>query len=132
METPSPLDVVTRLVHAMNKGDLEIAVSLFEAGAAFVVKPGVVVTGTLAIRQALAGFMAVKPALTIEAHQIVEAGDVAQNCARWKIQGTDPAGNVVQMSGRSSSTFVANLTERGCSCWITRGERASSRSSPWA
>jgi ketosteroid isomerase-like protein len=103
METPSPLDVVTRLVHAMNKGDLEIAVSLFEAGAAFVVKPGVVVTGTVAIRQALAGFMAVKPAITIEAHQIVEAGDVAQYCARWKIQGTDPAGNVVQMSGRSSS-----------------------------
>lgn len=103
METPSPLDVVTRLVNAMNKCDLEIALSLFETGAAFVVKPGVVVTGTLAIRETLAGFMALKPLLTIEAHQIVEAGDVVQYCARWNIQGTDPAGNAVQMSGRSSS-----------------------------
>jgi ketosteroid isomerase-like protein len=87
----------------MNKCDLEIALSLFETGAAFVVKPGVVVTGTLAIRETLAGFMALKPSLTIEAHQIVEAGDVVQYCARWNIQGTDPAGNAVQMSGRSSS-----------------------------
>jgi uncharacterized protein (TIGR02246 family) len=103
METPSPLDVVTRLVNAMNTGDLELALSLFEPGATFVVKPGVVVSGTLAICQTIAGFMAVKPTLTIEAQQIVEAGDVAQYCARWNIRGTDPAGNAVHMGGRSSS-----------------------------
>ena len=103
METPSPLDVVTRLVKAMNTGDLEMALSLFEPGATFVVKPGVVVTGASGIRHALAGFMAIKPTLTIEAQQIVEAGDVVQYCARWNIRGTDPSGNPVQLSGRSSS-----------------------------
>lgn len=103
METPSPLDVVTQLVNAMNKCELEMALSLFEPGAAFVVKPGVVVTGTLAIRETLAGFMALKPMLTIEAQQVVEAGEVAQYCARWNIRGTDPSGNPVQLSGRSSS-----------------------------
>ena len=103
METPSPLEVVTQLVKAMNRGELESALGLFEPGASFVIRPGVVVSGTLAIRQALAEFMAVKPTLTIEAQQIVEAGDVAQYCARWNIRGTDPAGNAVHMSGRSSS-----------------------------
>lgn len=103
METPSPLDVVTRLVKAMNTGDLEMALSLFEPGATFVVKPGVVVTGASGIRHALAGFMAIKPTLTIEAQQIVEAGDVVQYCARWNIRGTDTSGNPVQLSGRSSS-----------------------------
>lgn len=103
METPNPLDVVTQLVRAMNKCELDSALRLFEPGATFVVRPGVVVSGTSAIRQALAGFMAVKPTLTIEAQQIVEAGDVAQYCARWNIRGTDPAGNAVQMNGRSSS-----------------------------
>ena len=103
METHSPLDVVTRLVHAMNKSDLEMALSLFEPGATFVVKPGIVVTGASGIRQALAGFMAIKPTLTIEAQQIVEAGDVAQYCARWNIRGTDPTGKPAHMKGRSSS-----------------------------
>ncbi len=103
METPSPLNVITQLVNAMNKCDLEMAMSLFEPGAAFVVKPGVVVTGTVAIRQTLAGFMALQPTLTIEAQQIVEAGDVALYCARWNIRGTDPDGNAAHMSGRSSS-----------------------------
>jgi len=78
METPSPLDVVAQLVTAMNKCDLEMTLGLFEPGATFVVKPGIVVHGTSGIRQALAGFMALKLTLAIDAQQIVEAGDVAQ------------------------------------------------------
>lgn len=103
MEGPSPLDVITRLVTVLNACDLESAVALFEPGASFVIKPGVVVNGTPGIRQALEGFMALKPTLTIEAQQIVQAGDVAQYCARWKLRGVDPQGTAVQLGGRSSS-----------------------------
>ena len=109
MEIPSPLDVVAQLVNAMNTCDLEMALGLFETGAAFVVKPGVVVNGIAGIRQALVGFMALKPTLTIEAQQIVEAGDVAQYCARWTIRGTGSAGNAVHISGRSSSILRRQL-----------------------
>jgi uncharacterized protein (TIGR02246 family) len=109
METPSPLDVVAQLVTAMNKCDLEMALGLFEPGATFVVKPGIVVHGTSGIRQALAGFMALKPTLAIDAQQIVEAGDVAQYCARWTIRGTDPAGNAMHLNGRSSSILRRQL-----------------------
>ena len=100
MKTSSPLDAVTQFVNATNKGDLETALGLYEPGASLVVQPGVVATGTLALREALAGFMALT--LTSEAHQVVEAGDVALYCSRWSLRGTDPAGNPVQMSGRSS------------------------------
>ncbi len=103
MELPGPLDVVSQLVTAMNACDLESALTLFESGASFVMKPGVVVTGTAGIRQALEGFMALKPTLTIEAQQLVQAGDVAQYCARWSIQGVDPTGTAVRLGGRSSS-----------------------------
>lgn len=99
----NPQHVITQLVTAMNARDLESALTLFEPGAAFVIKPGVVATGQSGIRQALEGFMAVKPTLAIEAQQIVEAGDVAQYCARWSMKGTDPSGHPVQLSGRSSS-----------------------------
>ena len=64
--------------------------------------PARLATGTLALRAALAGFVALKPTLTSEAHQVVEAGDVALYCSRWSLRGTDPAGNPVKMSGRSS------------------------------
>jgi uncharacterized protein (TIGR02246 family) len=109
METLGPLEVVTQLVKAMNTCELDSALRLFEPGASFVVKPGVVVNGTSGIRQALAGFMALKPTLTIEAQQIVETGDVAQYCARWTIRGTDHAGNSVYLSSRSSSILRRQL-----------------------
>ncbi len=103
MKTSDPLDLITRLVTAMNAQDLERAVALFEPGASFVMKSGVVVSGTAGIRQALEGFMALKPTLTIEAEQLVQAGDVAQYCARWSIKGVGPTGTAVQLGGRSSS-----------------------------
>ncbi len=46
--------------------------------------------------------MALKPALTIEAQQFVEAGDVAQYCGRWRLNGIDPTGTAVKLGGRSS------------------------------
>ncbi len=103
MTTSDPLDVITQLVTAMNAQDLESAMALFEPGASFVMKPGAVVTGTAGIRQALEGFMMLKPTLTIEAQQLVRAGDVAQYCARWNLKGIDPTGAVVHLGGRSSS-----------------------------
>lgn len=103
IDPPGPLDVVTKLVMAMNAGDLESALTLFESGASFVMKPGVVVNGTAGIREALKGFMALKPTLTIKAQQILLAGDIAQYCARWSINGVDLTGAAVQLGGRSSS-----------------------------
>lgn len=103
MKTSDPLDLIAQLVTAMNARDLETALTLFEPGASFVMKPGVVVSGTAGIRQALKGFMALKPTLTIQAQQLVQVGDVVQYCARWNIQGVDTTGTAVQLSGRSSS-----------------------------
>lgn len=103
MEMSSPLNVITQLVTAMNVQDLETAMALFEPGASFVMKPGVVVSGTSGIRHALNEFMALKPTLTIEAQQVVQAGDVAQYCARWSIKGIDLTGAAMRLVGRSSS-----------------------------
>jgi len=103
MEESGPSDVITRLVTALNACDLESAAALFEPGASFVIKPGVVVSGTAGIRQALEGFMALKPTVTIEAQKVVQAGDVAQYCARWSLKGIDPTGTHVQVGGQSFS-----------------------------
>lgn len=105
MRTPSPLDAVTQFVNALNQGDPETALSLYEPGASLVVQPGVVATGTSALRAALAEFAALKPTLTTEAYKILEADDLALYCSRWTMHGTDPAGNPVHMNGRSSDVL---------------------------
>ncbi len=105
MNTSSPLEVVTQLVKAMNQGDLNTALSLYEPRASLVVKPGVIATGTAALREALVGFVILKPTLTTEAQQVIETGDLALYCSRWNMRGTDPAGNSVHLSGHSSDVL---------------------------
>lgn len=102
MKKPGPLDAVAQFVDAMNQGDLETALSFYEPQASFVVEPGVVVNGILAIRKALAEMVALKPTLSTESQQVVETGDLALYCSRWNMRGTDPAGNVVQLNGCSA------------------------------
>lgn len=96
------LDAVTQFIAAINDGDLETALSLYEPGASFITQSGTVITGTAALRREFAGFMALKPILTSEKHQVVEVGDVAIYYSRWTMQGTDPDGNPVQQGGRST------------------------------
>lgn len=105
MPGQSPVETVNALVKALNRGDVDAAVAQYEPGASLVVQPGVVATGTIALREALAGFAALKPAITTEAYKVIEAGDIALYCSRWRLRGTDPAGNAVQMGGRSSDVL---------------------------
>lgn len=105
MKTSSPLEIVTQFVNAINQGDLETALSMYEPGASLVVQPGIVATGTQALREALAGFTALKPTITTEAYKIMEADGVALYCSRWSLHGTDPSGKPVQMGGCSSDVF---------------------------
>jgi uncharacterized protein (TIGR02246 family) len=97
-----PADIVARLVEAINRGDVDAAIALYESDAVMVVKPGEVARGTERVRQALAGFIALKPTLRMEGREVVEAGDVALYLGRWSLRGTDPAGKPVEMGGESS------------------------------
>ena len=69
-----------------------------------------VVSGKAALREALAGFMALKPVLTSEGYQVVESGDLALYCIRWSLLGTDAEGNSIQMNGSSSDILRRQAT----------------------
>ncbi|HEU4353190.1 MAG TPA: SgcJ/EcaC family oxidoreductase [Burkholderiales bacterium] len=97
-----PARTVARLAEAINRGDLDAAVALYEKDAVMVAQPGQLARGTAEMRNALAGFIALKPALRMEAQRVVEAGDVALYLGRWSLRGTDPSGQPVAMSGESS------------------------------
>ena len=97
-----PADTVRQLAEAINRGDLDAAVGLYEEKGVLVVQPGQPARGSGEIRAALAGFIGLKPTLRTEAEQVVEAGDIALYVGRWTLRGTDPAGQVVAMGGESS------------------------------
>ncbi len=98
----SPADTIKRLLEAMNRGDLEGALALYEPDGVLMVQPGQLARGSAQLREALRGFIALKPMLKADAHQIVEAGDVALYIGRWNLRGTDPSGKVVVMGGESA------------------------------
>jgi uncharacterized protein (TIGR02246 family) len=97
-----PIETVARLVEAINRADLNGAVSLYEKDAVLVAQPGQIARGASELKKALAGFIAMKAALRSEAQQVVEGADVALYVGRWSLRGTDPAGRPVAMNGEST------------------------------
>lgn len=102
---PGPIDTVNELAQAINHADLERAVAAYESGAVLVVQPNQLARGSAQLREALAGFIALKPVLRFETQQLIEAEDVALYISRWSLTGTDPAGKAVVMGGESTDVL---------------------------
>ena len=103
MPARKPEECDTLLVEAINKGDLETALALYEPNASFVLESGQVVTGLAAIREVMQGFLALKPKFTIEVKAVQSGdGDLALLRAKWSMTGTGPDGKPVTMSGNST------------------------------
>src|SRR5689334_8310107 len=101
MQARTPEEIDSLFAKALNAGDLDALVSLYEPQASLMASPGNVVTGTAAIREALAGFVAAKPSMTLDARTLAQSGDVALVSASWRLSMTGPDGKPATMSGRS-------------------------------
>jgi uncharacterized protein (TIGR02246 family) len=87
------------IAEAINAGDLEGAVALYESDARFVAGPDTVVAGTDGIRDVMRQMLAGKPRLTITVPTVVQTGDIALLCSRWETVGTGPDGKEIRQSG---------------------------------
>src|SRR3989338_5940503 len=105
MNKPTPSDAVAELVAAINQGDVAAATALYEEGASFVAQPGKMSVGTEALREALAGLIALKPILTTLVHRTIQTGEVALYCGQWTLTVTAADGRLVHMSGTSSDVL---------------------------
>jgi ketosteroid isomerase-like protein len=97
---PEELDVL--FANAINTGDLDAAIKLYEPGASLMPEPGAVVSGTKAVREALGGFLAMKPRITLDARKLAEAGGIALTTSKWVLEGTGPDGKPMKMEGQSA------------------------------
>lgn len=80
-------DVHPALAAAVNAGDLEGALALYEPSAAFVIKPGVVTDGPDELRAALRRFVELDARLTIEPRTFVRSGEVMLALGRFTFTG---------------------------------------------
>ena len=79
------IEIVTKMSQAMERGDLEAAQTAYEPNAALVVQPGVTATGA-AFREAMSGFVMMKPKFIMPKHEVIEAGNIALHIAPWTMK----------------------------------------------
>ncbi len=96
-----PEDCDRLFAERMNAGDVDGMVDLYEPHATFVPQEGEPITGTDGIRQALAGFLAMKPQVTINVTKVVQAGsDLAVLYSNWTMAARGPDGAVIDIAGK--------------------------------
>lgn len=105
MTTQTPVHAVTQLVEAINRGDLEGALALYERGATLIPQPGKTARGTAELRDALLGFITMKAKLVSRTQHVVEADDVALYLGRWELRGVDPNGGDLTLGGDSTDVL---------------------------
>jgi ketosteroid isomerase-like protein len=82
-------------------GDLEGLLSLYEPEATFAAQPGASVSGLMAIREVLAGFLAVRRKFEIEIGRALQSGEIALLASSWKLEGVQ-RGEPYETSGRTA------------------------------
>jgi uncharacterized protein (TIGR02246 family) len=87
----------------INAGDLDGLVALYEANATFVPQAGDALHGTTAIRQALAGSVAMKPTLKMKITRVIPIGeDLAMIYNDWTMTagGQNGTGKAIELMRR--------------------------------
>ena len=102
MPANKPEELMVLLGQALNSGDLEAAVALYDPEACVVPEPGTMVKGTAAIRETLTGFLSMKPTITAPPSQVIQTGELAAVFNSWSLEGTGPDGSSVSLSGNSA------------------------------
>jgi ketosteroid isomerase-like protein len=113
MPADTPEEIHALLSIAMNSGDLEALVALYEDDATLAVPPeGRPVTGRDAIRDATAEVLALRPVADMRVVGKLQHDGLALTYGRWRLTGTDPSGAPVELAGRGTMVSRRQLDGR--------------------
>ena len=101
MTARTPEDVDRLFAEALNGGNLDALVALYEPQAVLRPMPDQSVSGHAAIREALAGFLAARPRMSLSARVLGQTADIALVTAQWRLDMTGEDGKPAQMNGQS-------------------------------
>ena len=105
MAANSPQEVAKGIAHGLSTGDIDGIMAMYEPSACLVPEPGQVLQGAAAIREGIAGFIAMKPTMNVESETVVQADDVAIVYTKWSLSGTGPDGGAVNMNGQATDVM---------------------------
>ena len=94
MPATDPEQIHGLFEQAFNAGDIEALMALYEADAALIPQPGMVVEGTAAIRESLRWFLDRGGRITLDTKLVLRVGDLAYLANTWSLTGgTMPDGS---------------------------------------
>ena len=102
MPARKPEEVHRLFAEAFNAGDIKAIMALYEPDAVLVPQPGQTVQGHAGIREALNGYLAIKPRFNLTFGKALISGDVALLISKWTLKGTGPDGSPIEMAGQTS------------------------------
>jgi uncharacterized protein (TIGR02246 family) len=108
MPIQKPEEVLEVVAQAINSGDVDAQMAIYEPDAYFNFElgPEGPVTGIQAIREAFTGFLAMKPNITMKLISCNQAGDIAVVRNAWHMTCTGQDGNPMEeMTGQSVSVL---------------------------
>lgn len=105
MPTGTPEQVLKSIVDGINTGNLDALMTLYEPDAAFAAQPGSLKHGLPAVRESLAGFVAMKGTLDLKVTRVLQARDLALVTGVWSFTGTGPDGKPVKLKGNNADVL---------------------------
>lgn len=105
MSNGTPEQVLASIVDGINAGNLDSLMPLYESRAAFATQPGNLNHGLPGVREALAGFIAMKGTLDLKVTRVLEASDLALVITAWSFAGTGPDGKPVKLAAKSADVL---------------------------
>jgi ketosteroid isomerase-like protein len=111
VSTETPEKVLASIVEGINAGNIEALMTLYEDGAAFAAQPGRLNHGLPGVREALAGFIAMKGTLDLKVTRVLEVGNLALVATVWSFDGTGPDGKPVRLAAKSADVLRRQADE---------------------
>jgi uncharacterized protein (TIGR02246 family) len=102
MTARTPEEVHQHWLEAINAGDIEALMMLYEPEAAVVFSPDNVAMGLPQIRKGNEGLLALRPHCELRVARVVSNGDIALLLSPWSLTGTGPDGGTIKLSGVTS------------------------------
>jgi ketosteroid isomerase-like protein len=87
-----------------NAGDLDGLMELYETGIVMMPEPGKLASGHAAVREALAGFLALKGRFALQVQRSIEADGIALVFSKWTLSAQTPQGPL-ELTGQTSDVM---------------------------